>query len=522
MSVEHQLSRRDVLARLGSTVCLQIGSACTRSREAPAPTTGVSESVLSELDFVSALQAAEAIRQKKVSSVELTRRAFDRIDRYNPPLNAFVYQLREEALAQAKRADDVQSRGDSLGVFHGVPVHVKESFAVAGHPCTWGLPAFRDSKAPRNAIVVDRLVSAGAVLIGATNVSVGLGDWQSYNPIYGRANSPWDVKRTPGGSSGGTAAALAAGIGYLSVGSDIGGSIRVPAHFCGIYGHKPTLDLVRESTSLPGGGPEMQGFSTLLAVGGPMARSPADLRAALRILGGPLGWEAKAWKWDLPRSRGRTLKEFRVGYVMDDPAAPPVQEVRALLEPVIERLARAGATLKPGWPAGYRHEDLLQNYVFHLEAFLYSMAPRDVQEKVAKAEGPKAAGLTSFADWQKQNLRRLEFRAEWQAHFENVDVFLSPVAFCEAFPHDHSEPQEKRTIATASGPRRYRDLLNWIAPPTLTSCPATAAPVGRTRAGLPVGIQIMGPYWEDDTPITFAELLVREIGGFTSPAGFVG
>jgi amidase len=179
--------------------------------------------------------------------------------------------LRDEALAQAKSADEKQARGESLGVFHGVPVHVKESFAIAGRPCTWGLTAFRDSKAPRNAAVVDRLIGAGAVLIGSTNVPVDLADWQSYNPIYGTTNNPWDVKRTPGGSSGGTAAALAAGLGYLSLGSDIGGSIRVPSHFCGIYGHKPTLDLVAESSSLPGGQPALPGFSTLLAVGGPMA-----------------------------------------------------------------------------------------------------------------------------------------------------------------------------------------------------------------------------------------------------------
>jgi amidase len=191
-----------------------------------------------DLDFASALQAAEAIRKRQISSVELTQRVFQRIDRYNPQLNALVYQLREDALAQAKKADEEQAQGKSLGVFHGVPITIKESFAVAGHPDTWGIPALRDSKAAKNSEVVERLLShAGTVLVGATNVPVTLGDWQSYNPIYGTTNNPWDLKRTPGGSSGGSAAALAAGLGYLSVGSDIGGSIRVPAHFCGIFGH---------------------------------------------------------------------------------------------------------------------------------------------------------------------------------------------------------------------------------------------------------------------------------------------
>lgn len=294
------------------------------------------------LGFLSALQAAEAVRTKKISSVELTRHVFERIERYNPALNAFTYQLKEEALVQARKADEAVARKEQLlGVFHGVPVHVKESFAVAGQLCTWGMPAFKDSRAPQNAAVVDRLLSAGAILIGATNVPVNLSDWQSHNPIYGTTNNPWDLKRTPGGSSGGTAAAVAAGLGYLSMGSDIGGSIRVPSHFCGIYGHKPTLDLVSLRGHQPGGIPTPPGFSTLLAVAGPMARSANDLLAALKVLGGPEGWDAKAWKWDLPPARGQRLSEFRVGYVLDDPMAPPAPDVRVVLEKALENLGRA-------------------------------------------------------------------------------------------------------------------------------------------------------------------------------------
>jgi amidase len=477
-----------------------------------------------DLDFATALQAAEAIRKKQISSVELTRRVFERVDRYNSELNVFAYQLREDALAQAAKADAAQAKGTSLGVFHGVPITVKESYEVAGHPCTWGFPARRDSKAPRNSDVVARLLAQGAVLVGATNVPVALSDWQSYNPIYGQTNNPWDVKRSPGGSSGGSAAALAAGLGYLSIGSDIGGSIRVPAHFCGVFGHKPTLDLV----SLNGhGGPSAPGFSTLLAVGGPMARSAPDLLAALKIVGGPAAWDARAWKWQMPEPRARSLKDFRVGFVIDDPIAPPTPEVRAALESVIETLGRVGAKLKPGWPTGFRPADLLANYLFHLQAFLFSVASPEEQERLRKTfaanMGQQGSGaLSSFAEWQQQNFRRVGFRAQWQAWFEQVDVFLSPVAFTSAFPHDHSEPQEQRTIATSAGPRRYMDMLNWIAPATLTGCPATAAPVGRTPDGLPVGIQIMGPFWEDATTITFADLLTREIGGFSPPPGYGG
>jgi amidase len=316
------------------------------------PTTAVSASGVPahELGFLSALQAAEAIRTKKISSLELTRHVFERIELYNPALNAFAYQLKDAALAQAQKADDALARKEATGVFHGVPIQIKESFAVAGQPRTWGIPTFKDARPPQNSAAVDRLLGAGAVLIGGTNVPVNLSDWQSYNPVYGTTNNPWDVSRTPGGSSGGAAAALAAGLGYLSVGSDIGGSIRVPSHFCGIYGHKPTLDLVSLRGHLPGGEFAPPGFSTLLAVAGPMARSASDLLAALKVLGGPEGWDAKAWKWELPPARAQKLTEFRVGYVLDDPIAPPSPDVRAVLEKTLENLGRAGVKLKAGWP----------------------------------------------------------------------------------------------------------------------------------------------------------------------------
>lgn len=489
-------------------------------------TTSSASAVLSsEPGYLSALEAAEAIRDKKISSVELTLHTFERIERYNPALNAFVYQLKDSALAQAQKADDAIARKEATGVFHGVPIQVKESFAVAGQPCTWGIPAFKDSRPPQNSAVVDRLLGAGAVLVGATNVPVNLSDWQSYNPVYGSTNNPWDVNRTPGGSSGGAAAALAAGLGHLSVGSDIGGSIRIPSHFCGIYGHKPTLDLVSLRGHLPGGMSTPPGFSTLLAVAGPMARNAGDLLAALKILGGPEGWDAKAWKWDLPPARRQKLSDFRVGYVLDDPIAPLAPDVRAVLEKTVENLGRTGAKLKPGWPAGFQPAPMLETYRYMLFAFFISRSPEPVQNSL-RAEFERIAGaaaaeaLASAPYWQEQNMRRLGYRAHWQAYFEKVDVFLCPVTFTAAFPHDHTEPQSARRISTASGPRNYMEGLNWMGAASLTGCPATVAPAGRTEAGLPVGLQIMGPYWEDATTIAFADLLARDFGGFTPPPGY--
>ena len=224
------------------------------------------------------------------------------------------------------------------------------------------------------------LLDSGAVLLGGTNVPLDLMDWQSFNDIYGTTNNPWDLTRTPGGSSGGTAAALAAGLSYLSIGSDIGGSLRVPASFCGVFAHKPTLDLISSNGHVPGGVPGLPGFSTGLAVAGPMARSARDLMTALRVLGGPVGYKRKAWSWTLPPPRKRALKEFRVGYVLDSPMASPTSEVRPLLDRTLSALERAGVQLRPGWPPGYDLREAYNNYIFLLSAFTFSTEGKQAEE----------------------------------------------------------------------------------------------------------------------------------------------
>lgn len=306
-----------------------------------------------DTNFGSALDAAAAIGARKISSVELTKHVFERIDKFQPKLNAFVYQMRDEALAQARRADEAVARREKRGPLCGVPVVVKESFAIAGRPCTWGIPALKNSRAAAHATAVDRLLEAGAVVLGATNVPINLNDGQSYNAIYGSTNNPWDVTRTPGGSSGGTAAALAAGLGFLGVGSDIGGSIRAPAHCCGIFGHKPTLDVVSLRGHTPGGVRGDPGFSTLLAVAGPLARTAEDLEAALRVIGGPEAPESVAYSWRLPAPRHERLREFRIGYVLDDPMAPVSSEVKPALESAVRALEKAGAKLSRAGRRGF-------------------------------------------------------------------------------------------------------------------------------------------------------------------------
>jgi amidase len=478
-------------------------------------------------NFGPALDAAMAIRDKQISSVELTQHTFARIDAFQPRLNAYVYQLREPALAAARRADEALARGEATGIFHGVPINVKESFGVQGQPCTWGLPAFRDAKAPTNSVAVRRLLEAGAILLGGTNVPMYLMDGQSFNEIYGVTNNPWDLALTPGGSSGGSAASLAAGMAFLSVGSDIGGSIRTPASFCGIYGHKPTLDIVSQAGHLPGGMYSAPGFSTLMAVAGPMARTAEDVEAALRVLAGPEPPASKAWQWSLPEARRQSLRDFRVAYLLEDPAVPVSAETKAVLESAIRACEKAGAKLHAGWPEGFSFQELLDCYHFHLGAFDFSLMPpgrqQRVRPKLEKRSDFYAQGaLASFSAWQSQNLKRLAYRAQWQKFFENVDVFLMPTAFTTAFPHS-TEPVETRMLPTPEGgSQKFWDLISYICPATLTGCPATSAPVGLSKSGLPVGIQIMGPYLEDATPIRFAGLLAREIGGFQAPKGYQG
>ncbi len=478
-------------------------------------------------NFGSALEAAAAIRARNISSVELTRHVFERIDQFQPKLNAFVYQMREEALVSARRADEAVARKDKRLPFAGVPVVVKESFGVAGRPCTWGVPALKNTRAPANSTAAQRLLDAGAVLIGATNVPFQLGDFQSYNEIYGTTNNPWDLSRTPGGSSGGTAAALAAGLGFLGLGSDIGGSIRAPAHFCGIFGHKPTLDVVSFLGHAPGGEQSNPGFSTLLGVAGPMARTAQDLEAAMRVLGGSDSPDSVAYTWRLTPPRHTRLRDFRIGYVLEDSTLPVSSEIKPALESAVRAFKNAGVRLQPGWPPGFSISELFSNWYTMVMALIFSLAPPEEKEKqraefAARSDDPQAgAALIDFASWQRHNLRRLGFRALWQKYFRNIDAFLLPVLPVPAFPHDHSE-QTRRTLTTPEGPLPYMQALSgYVSVGNLTGCPATVAPAGKTANGLPVGIQILGPYLEDATPIRLASLLAKENGGFTPPSGYV-
>ncbi|MGA8400583.1 MAG: amidase family protein, partial [Stellaceae bacterium] len=268
--------------------------------------------------FDSATLLAADLRDRKIGCVELLDFFLARAERHNPKLNAIIVWQIDKARDRARAADEALAKGQRWGPLHGVPMTVKESFNLAGLPTTFGNPAWKDNVPAANSVVVDRLQNAGAVIFGKTNVPYMLSDSQSFNDIYGTTNNPWDVTCGPGGSSGGEAATLAAGLSALGAGSDIAGSLRNPAHYCGVYGHKPTWGLIPTRGHAPPG----VVTPTDISVVGPMARSADDLALALGILAGPDALQQAAWRVQFPAPRGRSLKDFRVAVWGSAPEAP--------------------------------------------------------------------------------------------------------------------------------------------------------------------------------------------------------
>jgi amidase len=458
---------------------------------------------MKETLFRSASDVAEVLRRKEISSHELTEALFARIDAVNPALNAVVEQRRDAALREATAADDAIADG-RRGLLLGVPMTIKESFNVAGLHTTWGNPAFKEYVADFDATVVHRLKQAGAIIAGKTNVHFMLMDYgQTANELYGVTNNPWDIKRTPGGSTGGGAAALAAGLTFLEYGSDLVGSIRIPASFCGVYGLKPSVSIVPLSgfqvPGLPAGPSEMTYMSAI----GPLARSASDLRTALIATAGPEHPALNGYTWTLAKPRHSRLQDFRVGVVLDHERAPVSSQVGALLSDTVDALTRAGARVVQGWPERVDPVAEYESFGFHVGLFFAFVQPG----------GDSSQKLSDFIEHES---RRMSARAAWGRYFKDIDVFMCPANFTAAFPHDN-RPFEQRTITTPEGERPYDDQPFWISHASLPGLPAVVAPIGRTRGGLPVGAQIIGPLYEDDTAITFAELLGDAVGGYEPP-----
>jgi amidase len=482
---------------------------------------------LGSFPFGSAVQLVRALRTGRISSVELLDAYLDRVDRLNPGINAIVVDDRAAARRQARAADRALAKGTPIGPLHGLPMTVKESFTLTGQPTTWGFAELADNVATSDAVVVQRLRAAGAVIFGKTNVPVSLADFQSYNPVYGTTNNPWDSTRVPGGSSGGSAAATAAGLTALEYGSDIGGSIRTPASYCGVYGHKPTYGIVPKRGQTVDDALLTEGD---ISVVGPIARSADDLELALRVTAGPDELTARGWQLRLP-APPRSVRGLRVAVWADQPDLSPVDdEVRERIDLAAAALRSAGAkvttTARPDFDPAEAHETY-QRLLMALMA-----PPGDAyQALVAKAaaldpadQGPYARQLrwstASYREFAIAANRREHLRWAWHRFFCDVDVLLAPITPTVAFPHDQSEPMGARTLVVNGREEPYWSQLFWAGLPIASYLPATSTPVGPTASGMPVGLQVIGPELADRTTIWVAGQLGRLLGGFTPPPGF--
>ncbi|HEV2532267.1 amidase family protein [Phenylobacterium sp.] len=459
----------------------------------------MSETLSRDLLDLSAGELAAAVAARKVSALELTDQAIARIETRDTAINAVVVRDFDRAREAAKSVDAAVAKGERRPLM-GVPMTVKESQDVAGLPSTWGFEMFKDYVAPTDGVGAARLKAAGAVILGKTNVPPMLSDWQSANPIYGRTVNPWDPTRSPGGSSGGAAAALAAGMIPLEFGSDIGGSIRVPAAFCGVYGHKPSYGLVPVRGHAPMG---MTGVGVPLAVVGPLARTAGDLQLALDVLAGPDELEATGYRLDLPAPRHAKLADYRVLILDTLPHVATDSEIRAALGDLATRLEARGATVARG---SDRLPDLAQAHQTY-------MAILDT----ALSRGRPGATPINAHEWMGLLDAQLLLQRQWASLFEAFDVVLAPTFGVVAYPHVEETDPAKRVLMVDGEPTRYFDQLAWPALALVANLPATAFPSGFTKAGLPIGLQAVGPYLEDRTTIGFAGLLEREFGGFHAP-----
>ena len=483
---------------------------------------------MADLAFQSAAELTARLRSREIGARELLEHYLERVSRYNPRLNAIVNLDAERARVRADAADNALASGEVWGPLHGLPITIKELFETEGFRWTAGDPDFADRVAMVNAAPVSRLVEAGANVFGVTNSPFHGMDVQTYNDIYGTTNNPWDLDRSPGGSSGGAAVAVCAGLCGLEVGSDIGGSIRNPAHYCGVYGHKPTYGIVPRRRLAP---PGLMAVSDL-SVAGPMGRSAEDLELELAILAGPDDNQKIAWRLELPPPRRGSLADYRVAAWLDDPAFPVDKLVLTKLQQAVDDLRHSGVSVderaRPDIGEFAENNRLYDSILaatsakdLTSERFEEMILEEDQGAAETDAEWPSELHNAALRHrtWLTLNEQRQELRQKWAEFFQRFDVLLMPVTPVTAIKHDLS-PRLTRTIRINGESRSYFDQLAWIGQVTMAYLPATVAPIGQAADGLPVGIQIVGPYLEDRTSIDFAGRLEDVVGGYQPPPGY--
>lgn len=474
--------------------------------------------------YSTATEMLAALRTKAISSSELVDLHVQRIEERDGALNAIPVRTFDRAREAAARADQARAAGED-GPLLGLPLTLKESTQTAGLPQSAGMEPLKDYSPPSDGPIARDVFAAGACLLGKTNIPVALGDWQADSPVYGRTNNPWDVERTPGGSTGGGAAALAAGMTPLEIGSDIGGSIRVPAAYCGVYGHRPSETAVPRAGAFPFADVENPAF--VMGVQGPLARSATDVELLFDIVAGPGVGEDAGWALQLPRARGDQLSDLRVAIMPALDLAQPSAEMGAKVDELAAFLDKAGAKVGEAMPDLDR-QAYLNDYLTLLVVLTSIGQSREERESeaaklAAREDGtsaPMAAGFTlDAAEYIMLLARRETARAAWRSFFADWDVLVCPTALDSAFIHQ-AGPQPARKLPIDGGQVNY--MLNIVYPmwAIYTGQPATAFPAGLSAAGLPLGLQAIGPYLEDRTTIRFAQLLEREWYRFERPPGY--
>ena len=477
-----------------------------------------------DLHYLPAHVLADKIKNKEISSLELTQHYIERIEKYDGDINSVIVKIFDEAILAAKEADEAISKKQELNILHGVPMTIKESYNIEGQSTTWGIPDFKRNIAKKDGLAVKRFKTAGAHFLGKTNVPLNLADFQSYNDIYGTTGNPWDVKTTPGGSSGGSAAALAAGFTSLEAGSDIGGSIRNPAHYCGVFGHKPSHAIIPSSGhELIPNVPEPD-----LSVCGPLARSAKDLEIALDIMAGPIERESRGWQLNLPESRRSVLKDFKVAIWSNDEIAPVSKEIAERCEEVGKNLESVGVNVS--YAAKPNHDFLKSeiNYQLLLQSVMQSGMSEEEFKKIEEiannlepndlsAEAILARGtVLSHRNWIRQNYAREQTKISWENFFNEWDILICPQLATTAIEHDHRKISD-RTIMVDNQEQRYFKQIFWPGLAVNAHLPSTVFPTGLSRDGMPIGLQAIGGAYEDKTTIKFAELYEQEFKAFVVP-----
>ena len=447
-----------------------------------------------------------------------------RIEQKDAALNAIPVKTFERARASAKQADKHIAAGET-GALMGLPLTLKESTQVAGLPQTAGLPDIKGYTPQQDGLVAHQVFEAGAALLGKTNIPVALGDWQADSPVYGRTNNPWDLNRTPGGSTGGGGAALAAGLTPLEVGSDIGGSVRVPAAYCGCYGHRPSETAIPRSGNFPFA--DLPNPAFLMGVQGPLARSAYDLELLFDVMAGPDIGESVAWQLHLPPARKSALKDFRIAVMPSVLDVNCAASVAGKLNELVALLEAEGATITQTAP-DIDMQQYFQDYARMLNVMVTQGQSREEREEAAAnlrlvGDGLAHAQADGFVMDANAYLALVNRRAAaamaWQQFFTQWDVVIAPITLDAAFEHQSGDFAERSlTVDNESLPYFTNIIYPMLA--IFTGLPSTAFPAGLDQNGLPLGLQVVGPYLEDYTCLRFAQLVEQAWGGFRPPPGY--